>query len=394
MAVGTDPTRTATSPWRIVGAPPMQGLDPDAPEEVWAVAGLSDVQHADELSTWGWDDRWAPLFVWLPVLQDATYSARALALAVRDVPDPGAADVLGAVLTTMPRDGNRHLAYGYLVVHPSQRGAGVGSALLARAEQSARAADRTALVIRSAEAPEPPDGPGALTAPTGAGRVLINGQSSRFARRHGFTLEQVERYSVLELGGDTWLRDVAAHHQTAAAIAQQDYRVHTWQDIVPPQWRAQLATLMARMNTDAPSGAVEIDQEPWDAERVRAYCEHAANSFQNLTISAAEHVPSGTLAAYTVLTHPVPDVAFAFQDDTLVHADHRGRRLGMLVKTANLQALHQRRPAIVRVHTTNAQENTHMLAINVALGFATPGVQAVWQKKLDPDPAPMNGSGV
>ncbi len=376
------PTAAASGPtWHVVDAPSPRGLDLDDPTAVWAHAGLSEVQRADELATWGWDDRWAPLFVWLPMLQDDTYSARLLSVAVRDVPTPTAADVLGAVLVTLPREGNTHLAHGYVVVRPEERGAGIGTALLAHAERVAAHAGRTTIVIRSAESPEPPAGPDALTAPTGAGRVQADGPSARFARRHGFTLEQVERYSVLEVPSDeAGLAAVETLRAAAARVAGDDYRVHVWHDTVPTEWRGALAALMARMNTDAPSGAVDIDAEPWDAERVRIYCEHSAHQQLHLTIAAAEHVPSGTLAAYTMLQHPVAEVPFAFQEDTLVHAGHRGRRLGMLVKTTNLQALRARRPSIARVHTANAQENVHMLAINVELGFRTAGVQAVWQQ--------------
>ena len=63
--------------------------------------------------------------------------------------------------------------------------------------------------------------------------------------------------------------------------------------------------------------------------------------------------------------------------------EHRGHRLGMLVKIANLRAYEDRRPGERRINTWNAQENEHMLAINVALGFEPVGVAAVWQKRLD-----------
>ncbi|MEN0128526.1 MAG: GNAT family N-acetyltransferase, partial [Brevundimonas sp.] len=199
MTSFADPAVPASKTWRIVDAPSPVGLDIDDAAAVWAYAGLSDVQQQDELATWGWDDRWAPLFVWLPMLQDDTYVANSLSVAVRDVAAPTSADVLGAVLVTMPREGSTDLAHGYVVVRPDERGAGIGTALLAHGEQVAAAAGRTRFVVRSAEAPEPPAGPETLTAPTGAGRVRADAPSSRFALRHGFALEQVERYSVLQV---------------------------------------------------------------------------------------------------------------------------------------------------------------------------------------------------
>ncbi|WP_448061076.1 hypothetical protein [Cellulomonas hominis] len=171
--------------------------------------------------------------------------------------------------------------------------------------------------------------------------MLADGPSARFARRHGCTLEQVERYSVLAVPSDeAGLAALEAHRADAAQAAGDDYHLHVWHDTVPTEWLGALAALMARMNTDAPSGAVEIDAELWDAERVRTSREHSAHQQLHLTITAAEHVPAGTLVACTMLQHPVADVPFAFQEDTLVH----------------------------------------MLAITVGLGFRAAGVQAVWHK--------------
>ena len=74
----------------------------------------------------------------------------------------------------------------------------------------------------------------------------------------------------------------------------------------------------------------------------------------------------------------------AFQEDTLVLREHRGRRLGMLVKTANLARLAEVQPGARRIGTWNAEENAHMLAINVALGFRPAGVWAAWQRRTTP----------
>ncbi|MDF9876540.1 hypothetical protein [Cellulosimicrobium cellulans] len=58
----------------------------------------------------------------------------------------------------------------------------------------------------------------------------------------------------------------------------------------------------------------------------------------------------------------------------------------MLVKVAVLDELARARPSSRRVHTWNAQENAHMLAINDALGFAPASVDAEWQLVLDAAP--------
>ena len=71
------------------------------------------------------------------------------------------------------------------------------------------------------------------------------------------------------------------------------------------------------------------------------------------------------------------------QGDTLVVPEHRGRRLGMLVKAANLRRLVDELPETQRVDTWNAEENRWMLGINVALGFRPSGGSGEWQLRLD-----------
>lgn len=64
---------------------------------------------------------------------------------------------------------------------------------------------------------------------------------------------------------------------------------------------------------------------------------------------------------------------YAEQDATVVLRAHRGHRLGMLVKAVNAQALLAAQPAVKRIWTWNNEENPHMLAINVAMGFRPAG---------------------
>ena len=49
------------------------------------------------------------------------------------------------------------------------------------------------------------------------------------------------------------------------------------------------------------------------------------------------------------------------------------------MKHANQRALLEAVPTVRRVHTWNAAENDHMLAINAALGFREAGSQGGWQ---------------
>lgn len=62
--------------------------------------------------------------------------------------------------------------------------------------------------------------------------------------------------------------------------------------------------------------------------------------------------------------------------------EHRGHRLGMLVKAANLRTVHEAVPESPRVTTFNAAENEPMLAVNDALGFVTHHVSGVFIRDL------------
>ena len=86
--------------------------------------------------------------------------------------------------------------------------------------------------------------------------------------------------------------------------------------------------------------------------------------------------------AYTELAWPAENPAGVWQENTIVHGDHRGHRLGQRVKAANLTALLAENPHARRVHTWNSNENRWMLAINDAVGFAPIGLEGLWQKKV------------
>jgi hypothetical protein len=93
-------------------------------------------------------------------------------------------------------------------------------------------------------------------------------------------------------------------------------------------------------------------------------------------------VPSGRLVAYSVLSVPRQPHRAVQQYATLVLREHRGHRLGMLVKVANLAHLAATYPGHPSILTFNAEENRHMLAVNESLGFAPIAYEGAWRKDL------------
>jgi GNAT superfamily N-acetyltransferase len=268
-----------------------------------------------------------------------------------------------------------------VAVLPEFRGRGIGAALYERLERMARDAGRT--TIQNHTTFRPGIGGATISAPTGFGSVPLELSSTRFLQRYGFSLEQVGRVSGLALPMDPSL---FASRFEEASTAAAGYRTVTWQGRTPEEWVNALAHLRTRMSIDTPNAGIEQSEDVWTADRVRSFDDLQAESPRVVLTSIAVHEATGDVAGYTELDVPEEPDRPAEQLDTLVVREHRGHRLGMLLKLANLRELAARFPRTGVVETTNAEENRHMLDVNEALGFAPVGYAARWKKILLLDP--------
>jgi GNAT superfamily N-acetyltransferase len=354
----------------------------ETPEGAWLLHGYADAMNDVLLDTWGNRDFERTATEILGAMRDQRYIRKPRLVAVaddeHDTPDPDR--VLGYAMVNLPLQDNTHTAGVEIGVRPAHRRQGVGSALYDAVLTLVRDTGRTHVLASSDQRVEPPAGPGTLPATTGVGRVLADDDGPRFLLKRGFALEQVERYSVFDLPFDADL--MAKHRAEAEAHAGPDYRLVSWLSHAPEEWVDEYALLNTRMSTDAPLGGLDLEEDVWDAERIRVTERQYQERELELLVLAAEHVPTHTLAAFTCFMAVPNSDEFVHQDDTLVIKEHRGKRLGMLVKTANLQRLAAERPTVRRVGTWNAEENSYMLAINVALGFRPAGGSGEWQLKL------------
>jgi GNAT superfamily N-acetyltransferase len=266
--------------------------------------------------------------------------------------------------------------WGAISVLPEFRGIGIGSALCGRLEQMAQDASRT-IIQNQTNYPAGVEGE-AVPAPTGFGSVPTDLPSTRFLRRHGFSLEQVGRVSALPLPVDA---DVFSARLTEAVTAAAGYRTITWQGRTPEEWVESIALLRTRMSTDAPNAGIQLT-DVWTADRVRSVDDLWAESPRIALTSIAVDEATGQAVGFTDLNVSAESNRPAEQMDTLVLREHRGYRLGMLLKLTNLCELAARFPACERVETVNAEENRPMLEVNESIGFATTCFSARWRKNI------------
>lgn len=263
-------------------------------------------------------------------------------------------------------------------VTPEFRGRGIGAAFFDRLERLAREAGRG--VAQTSAVHSNAVGGRRLVSPTGFGRLSTADPGVRFMERRGYLLEQVDRISFLDL--PVAPGELGARFRETERRAGPDYGVVGWTGRTPRKWLADLAVLKTQMNADEPTGGLDVDPESWDAERVQWRDEEQAATGRELLTVAVVHHPTGRLVGFSELAIPLDRARPAGQEDTLVQRAHRGHRLGMLLKLANLRQLEIRNPQSPLIYTFNAEENRPMLDVNEAVGFRAVGYQGAWKRSL------------
>lgn len=257
---------------------------------------------------------------------------------------------------------NRHLANLTVDVHPGHRRRGFGSALLARLEAAALTDKRTALYVETAVGPD---------------AAVEESVQYAFAAKHGYRLALTEQRRQLDLPTKVNLPALAGE----AARHHAGYQILTFQGQVPDEHLPGYAALMALIGVESPMGDVEVEPEDPDPGLVRQReARHRAQGRANFGAVALS--PDGEVVATTRMIETPGDATKISQGGTIVRRDHRGHRLGLAVKIANLCQLG---PTYSCVTTWNATANRPMIAINEALGFRLIEQGAGYQK-LVPEP--------
>jgi RimJ/RimL family protein N-acetyltransferase len=170
--------------------------------------------------------------------------------------------------------------------------------------------------------------------------------------------------------------------RTAATPGAPGYSVVQWRDRAPEEYLTDIGRLDGRLFLDAPTGDLVIEAPTVDAARVRQGEEVGLAHGERTYHTGIRHDASGALVAWTTLAFESTIPWHAWQHITIVDPAHRGHRLGLWCKAVNLRWVCEREPALRVVDTWNAAANTHMIAINEALGFRAVDVFTQWQKEI------------
>ena len=252
---------------------------------------------------------------------------------------------------------NLHLAWVGVQVHADHRRRGHGTEMLGAHVDETRARGRTSIGI---------DG--------------WDGESARgFAKRHGFE-EKSSAIQRRQLPNELDWAEIERMHEEASAAASA-YDVVRREGRTPDVELEELAVMASAIN-DAPTDDLDIEDEVFSADRMRAYESAQLDRGHRMFRTFARHRDTGELAGHSVVVVDGERPQYAEQHDTSVVAAHRGHKLGLLLKTDMNLWLRDEQPQITEISTWNAESNDFMIGVNDAIGYRIMGRGLEFQKSL------------
>ncbi|CAN5238641.1 GNAT family N-acetyltransferase [soil metagenome] len=196
-----------------------------------------------------------------------------------------------------------------------------------------------------------------------------------FAKARGFTARNRELHRRLALPVD---RGLLLGLAATAADKHQDYQIVTFTGSVPEEILVSFAALDALVDSEAPTGELEMEPDTPDPDGIR-HSERLWAGQKRAMWGAVALTSTGEVVAMTQMIQRSGAPDSIAQSGTIVRRDHRGHRLGLAVKTANLLQI---RDGFTEVTTWNAASNDHMVAVNDLLGFTVIEQAEAVQKRL------------
>jgi len=273
------------------------------------------------------------------------------------LPEPGAVPV-GVLAVDLPTRDNQHLVWADLTVHPDLRRQGHGSTMMAEVLRRSREAGRTTVWVGG-----PADSP------------AVSGFLSGF----GF------RYASQDARRKQWLADVdpaeIARLRRQAEVAAVDYELVRLRPPLSDELLTEVAEVAESIN-DAPMGDLTFEPEVYDLSYMRDVEAARIGRGDRLYRVVARHRESGRLGGHTVMvTNPLRP-SRGSQGDTTVARDHRGHRLGLLLKIEMMAWLAETEPALEHIETWNQVDNSYMISVNEALGYRLDRVFDMYERTL------------
>jgi RimJ/RimL family protein N-acetyltransferase len=166
-----------------------------------------------------------------------------------------------------------------------------------------------------------------------------------------------------------------------AASHHDGYRIATYSEL-PDELLASTCDVENQTAVDAPTGDIEFEAQGRTPEiRKRTFARDRESGVQTMeTVAIAD---DRDVVAVTTLRIPEDDSGVMFQGTTIVAREHRGHRLGLAIKAANLQAAQRAFPGRKAVHTSNRETNASMVSINERLGFRPVELHVQFMREVD-----------
>lgn len=163
------------------------------------------------------------------------------------------------------------------------------------------------------------------------------------------------------------MRELALPAALPSPGATDGYAMHAWRGACPEEWLPGYIAVRRLILEEAPSGDAALENEFWDAARVRAeearWVEQRRTPQVTIAVSDA-----GEVVGHTQLLFPA-DSDQVYQWDTIVLPTHRGHGLGLALKVTAMREAADLLGGRRRITTYNAANNEPMIRVNDALGF-------------------------
>lgn len=267
---------------------------------------------------------------------------------------------IGGAMLFLPLTDNMDKAHLGVVVHPDFQRRGYGTQLAEHVKTRAVQLGRTVLLADAvASFAERED----------------NGPRC-FAERLGFHAASTEVVRRLDLPVDDarlveWIDEAAPHHTA--------YRIETY-DRLPDELLPSMVHVHNQLALDAPSGDIDFEAQRETPQQLRERRDRDARAGE-VTLESVAIDSTGQVVAATTLHVHADRTQPAHQGATLVLREHRGHRLGLAVKAANLRELQQRFPQCPAIVTANEEANANMVAINERLGFVERALHVTFMRR-------------